>query len=671
VIPAPVDTQRARVVEAGHDRTAAEPAITRRSLAGGSLLMAFFAIFTPYAEYRMHSVEIFQGELPIGALAILICVFAPLNFVLVKLKPEWRFTLPELVFMFVMGFAGLMVYHIGMMGLFVSMISSPYYFASPANRYDEFLLPHLPVWSVTPNENLEMTWFYNGLPPGKSIPWSVWVTPLFWWWSFFAAFLLVCSALTAIVRKQWFDYEKIRFPQAEITLSLMEGSDVGSGLPTVMRSRLFWWGAAIPFFLIAWNILHYFMPAWPFITFTQTLTSLVIRNFNGTYVKPDFFIIGFMYFVDTNIVFSLWFFRILMMIQGAVYRRMGVEAATRNDLWTTSNALGAWQTLGGLFIWLAFAAWMGRHHLRAVWERVCDSEKGADDSNELLSYRTSAFLIVGGLIYMAIWLMRLGMAWYVACVFLFALVVIVVAITRVVAISGMPFVGAPVTAQGFTLRTIGDANLGAESMVGISLSLAAFRMIEGYPMPMVMHAARLGDAVQGKRRQLFVAVFVGSILAMMLMCLTTIWLAYNGGAFNFGQHHAFKQMTEAFNHMVIRIRDPWPRDASMFAHFGVGAALIGGLLAVRYRFGWSGLHPVGFFTADTFYHGVSGLSFFLAWLIKVAILKLGGMTLYNRAKPFFVGLIAGQVLGAVLTVIIDYFFFPGAGHDVETGFSFG
>jgi hypothetical protein len=661
-------------VEHGQNTSADIPvakAITGRSVGGGLFLMAMLAIITPFAEYRMHSVELFQGELPIGALAILVVLFAPGNWILTKLRPSWAFTFPELVFMFIMGYAGLMVYHIGVMGLFISMISSPYYFASPINRYEEFLIPSLPQWSVVTNSAQEMTWFYNGLPIGESIPWFVWIGPLFWWWSFFIAFLLVCSALTAIVRKQWFDHENIRFPQAEISLGLMKNTNPASALPDMMRKRIFWYGAAIPFVLICWNIANYFTPLWPHITITQDSTAVLIGNAVAIRTKPDFFTIGFMYFVDTNIVFSVWFFRLVLLLQDFLYKRMGIAASTRNDMWTTGNALSAWQCLGGLIIWILWAGWMGRQHLKLAWQRAWDPSKGADDSNELLSYRMSFILLGCGLLYMLVWLTRLGLAIHVAFVFLVALILIVVAITRVVAMSGMPFVGAPVTAQGVTMKVIGDANMGTESMVGISLTLAAFRMIEGYPMPMVMHAARLGDAVGGNRRSLFVAIFVGTVLAMMIMSLTTIVLAYNGGAFNFGQHHAFKQMYEAYDHMVSRIRSPWPMDGSIIWHFLGGGMFVSVLMFVRYRFGWSALHPVGFFTAGTFYHDTGTMSFILVWLIKLAIQRVGGLSLYERGKPFFLGLIAGQVAGAIVSLVIDFFFFPGQGHDVQTGFAFG
>ena len=47
-------------------------------------------------------------------------------------------------------------------------------------------------------------------------------------------------------------------------------------------------------------------------------------------------------------------------------------------------------------------------------------------------------------------------------------------------------------------------------------------------------------------------------------------------------------------------------------------------------------------------------SVFLAWLIKTLILKYGGLALFQRAKPIFLGLILGQFTVAGLWLVIDY-----------------
>ena len=63
---------------ASDDVTAARSAISVRSVVGGALLVMLLSIATPFSEYRLHSVELFQGELPLGALATLVVILLPL-----------------------------------------------------------------------------------------------------------------------------------------------------------------------------------------------------------------------------------------------------------------------------------------------------------------------------------------------------------------------------------------------------------------------------------------------------------------------------------------------------------------------------------------------------------------------------------------------------------------
>ena len=68
----------------------------------------------------------------------------------------------------------------------LEMLTMPYYFASPENRWEDLVLPHIPDWSVVPDQ-LAATHFFEGLPPGGTFPWAHWMTPLFWWGTFLGA----------------------------------------------------------------------------------------------------------------------------------------------------------------------------------------------------------------------------------------------------------------------------------------------------------------------------------------------------------------------------------------------------------------------------------------------------------------------------------------------------
>ena len=63
------------------------------------------------------------------------------------------------------------------------------------------------------------------------------------------------------------------------------------------------------------------------------------------------------------------------------------------------------------------------------------------------------------------------------------------------------------------------------------------------------------------------------------------------------------------------------------------------------------------FTTPWFQVGFSviisfALTFFIGWVIKKLVIKYGGTGVYNRARPFMIGLIAGEIFGAILPSIV-------------------
>ena len=56
---------------------------------------------------------------------------------------------------------------------------------------------------------------------------------------------------------------------------------------------------------------------------------------------------------------------------------------------------------------------------------------------------------------------------------------------------------------------------------------------------------------------------------------------------------------------------------------------------------------------------------FMAWAAKAVVMRVGGVALYRRSKPLFLGLLVGYTAGVVLAFTVDAVWFPGQGHQVH------
>ena len=109
-----------------------------------------------------------------------------------------------------------------------------------------------------------------------------------------------------------------------------------------------------------------------------------------------------------------------------------------------------------------------------------------------------------------------------------------------------------------------------------------------------------------------------------------------------------------------RFRHLAPNAACLWG-FAAGLVLVLLFSAARLRFRNWPLHPLLFVTwCTTHIHAFAG-AFLLGSLVKWGVLKYGGNRTYNRVRPLMIGLIAGEVLGALLPSIVGaiYYFATG------------
>ena len=90
--------------------------------------------------------------------------------------------------------------------------------------------------------------------------------------------------------------------------------------------------------------------------------------------------------------------------------------------------------------------------------------------------------------------------------------------------------------------------------------------------------------------------------------------------------------------------NPTGTDGRGLTAMGTGVAVVLALAALRTRFLWWPLHPIGYMAANSWGMHINWLSFFIGWLLNILITRYGGLTIYRRLLPLFFGLIVGDML---------------------------
>ncbi len=260
------------------------------------------------------------------------------NTLLKQHTPAWALNSAELMTVLAMSLAiiGIPVF---LTGYFLAIPTTPYYFASAENQWGEFVIPHLPAWLLPSNDGPAMTWFFEGLPPDEPAPWAIlfdgWAMPLFWWLSFILTLFFVCFCIVVILRKQWVERERLALPPPQTLVT-----DATEGLPPILRNKVFWIGAAIPLFIVFWNLIGYFFHFFPTIEWNYPIQTL--RGFPPINIRLYFPVIGFMYFANLNVSVSILFFFMLTLVEEGLFNHFGL-GVTEADKFVWGLPSTSWQ----------------------------------------------------------------------------------------------------------------------------------------------------------------------------------------------------------------------------------------------------------------------------------------------------------------------------------------
>jgi hypothetical protein len=191
-------------------------------------------------------------------------------------------------------------------------------------------------------------------------------------------------------------------------------------------------------------------------------------------------------------------------------------------------------------------------------------------------------------------------------------------------------------------------------------------------VPLGLNAVHLGERHRLRPGRLAAWMAVAVILAMLVAVPVTVYVLYDLGVSGTGSggtrwavedvaRMPFRMLERSVDELaaadalhaarapatLTRLLHPEPK-RHFFVAAGIGFALVMLCSWLRLRFTRWPLHPMLFLVWGSRWTTEFAPSFLLAWLIKSAITRYGGLSTYRRLRPFFIGLMAGEFASGIL-----------------------
>jgi len=223
-----------------------------------------------------------------------------------------------------------------------------------------------------------------------------------------------------------------------------------------------------------------------------------------------------------------------------------------------------------------------------------------------------------------------------------------VVMARATAEGGLPMTEGCFTPIDISSLVIAPQSLGPRSLTAIAFFDSFFtRDLRGGLLPTLLDSQKLGDLMRLSRRSVLVA-FVGAvILTIPVSAAIQMPIIYHRGALTLWSHFERQNALQFFQENSAHLQGEQVYTPGSLVCFIIGAAITAWLGAMRVRFaGWPFL-PLGYALSTSWGVLTFWFPMFVAWAIKSLVVRYGGMGLYARLRPMFLGMIFGEFTTAV------------------------
>lgn len=495
------------------------------------------------------------------------------------------------------------------------------------------------------------------MPKGcKDLFLSSWLKPFIFWFFIVFVFSFLSICITVILRKQWVENERLVFPLAILPLEVFN-KEKEDRIPKIFKNKLMWIGFIISFILLSLNGVTYFFPSFK-IVFVKHIP--IFRNTDTLIIFLSFPIMAFAYLLPLNIAFSLVFFHLILKIETGYFNLIGFTLPGENEIFGGSSAATSFQSGGAMVFLFFYIIWLSRRHLKDVFLKAI-GRKDIDDSKEILSYRASFFGWLISLILFMFLLKIIDMPFIVIITFLFFVHVVFIVLTKIVAQAGIGFLRSACVPPHFSAYLLPPSLVKDNGYISLGLQYIWSADIRTTVMASVFNGEKMRENFEDKiKGKIFLwGIVLSIIFSYCASFFTTLFIGYKYGALNAYYVWLYNQgMPNAIGKFIaLKIKYPLERNIilSRVGFLFIGMVIMSILIFLQ-KFPWFPLHYIAFPIADTRNIQWSWFSIFISWLIKFIILKYGGVNVYKKSIPFFIGLFLGVVGAFIVWIPINILF---------------
>jgi hypothetical protein len=646
----------------------------------------FIAAFGYFNDWIMNQAYVAGDLIPVSVYGLLVLGVLVLN-PLMRLAGRRHFKASEWCVIASLMLAACVIPGPGLMWNFSNTLIMPHHAAEEFQGWQAELLDYVPevmLADVSQNREKVLKGFMEGLGRRREfvnpaqVPWDAWTKTLSFWLLLLALSFVAGICLVLVVHHQWAHRERLRYPVADFASQLVRGAG-DHALPGIFRSRRFWIGFSIAAGVLLmngyanWNNKFITIPMGVDLSPLGKIWPVLWRSWPArALLTPTFYFaaIGFAYFLSLEVSFSLG-------ISHAVFAVVFVMLSTSTSLDFKGDYLA-----GGLRNFALFGAYLGvaimifysgRRLYLAVLSRALFVPGGRHAERSAVWACRIALLAALGMVLLLVAAVRLN--WMLAVLYVLLTGLMFLVMTRINCETGLFFIQPTWHAVGVLLGLFGAAALGGNMLIILGLLSVAMTIDPRVClMPLAANALRFSESEGVRPGRLSVWLAAAVVLALVIGVPATLYIQYGHGGASYGwantaANYPFRMLQrnlediragpetwQGFDLSEIRLDEEflWP--------VAVGAALAVGCSWLRLKFTWWPLHPVIFLVWGTLSTACFAASFFLGWLIKFLICKFGGSKSYERNKPFFVGLVAGEFIAGIFWMIVGLAYYALHGY---------